>query len=143
MEVIIGSDHAGFELKEKCKSRLKELAGFSVQDFGVFNKDAADYPKVAHQLARAVIEGDDRRGILICGSGIGMSIVANRYRGVRAALCHNTYLAKMARMHNNANILVMGERVIGWGLALEIVEVFLQTPFEGGRHQLRLDQIDC
>ncbi len=142
MEIIIGSDHAGFELKERCKSHLESSDGFSVKDIGVFNKDSADYPSVAHKLARAVAEGEYGRGILICGSGIGMSMVANRYKGVRAALCHNLYLARMARMHNDANILVMGERVIGWGLALEMVDIFLDTPFDGGRHQKRLDQID-
>jgi ribose 5-phosphate isomerase B len=142
MEIIIGSDHAGFDLKERCKSHLESLDGFGVKDVGVFSKDSADYPKVAHIVARALAGGEYSRGILICGSGIGMSIVANRYQGVRAALCHNLFLARMARMHNDANILVMGERVIGWGLALEMVDVFLETPFEGGRHQRRLDQID-
>ena len=142
MEIIIGSDHAGFELKERCKAHLEGLEGFSVKDIGVFNTESADYPNVAHKLAGAVSDGQYSKGILICGSGIGMSIVANRYKGVRAALCHNLYLARMARMHNNANILVMGERVIGWGLALEMVNVFLNTDFDGGRHQVRLDMID-
>jgi ribose 5-phosphate isomerase B len=142
MEIIIGSDHAGFELKERCKAHLEGLEGFSVKDIGVFNTDSADYPNVAHKLARAVSDGRYSKGILICGSGIGMSIVANRYKGVRAALCHNLYLARMARMHNDANVLVMGERVIGWGLALEMVDAFLNTDFDGGRHQTRLDMIE-
>ncbi len=142
MEIIIGSDHAGFELKERCKAHLEDLDGFSVNDIGVFNTDSSDYPNVAHKLAGAVSAGKYSRGILICGSGIGMSIVANRYKGVRAALCHNIYLARMSRMHNNSNVLVMGERVIGWGLALEMVDVFLDTAFEGGRHQTRLDLIE-
>ena len=142
MEIIIGSDHAGFDLKERCKSHLEGLDGFSVKDIGVFNKDSSNYPEVAHKLARAVAEGKYSRGILICGSGLGMSMVANRYKGVRAALCHNLYLARMARMHNDANILVMGERVIGWGLALEMVDIFMETRFEGGRHEFRRDQID-
>ena len=142
MEIIIGSDHAGFELKERCKAHLEGLEGFSVKDIGVFNTESADYPNVAHKLAGAVSDGRYSKGILICGSGIGMSLVANRYKGVRAALCHNLYLARMARMHNNANILVMGERVIGWGLALEMVDVFLNTDFDGGRHQVRLDMIE-
>jgi ribose 5-phosphate isomerase B len=142
MEIIIGSDHAGFELKKRCKAHLEGLEGFSVKDIGVFNMESADYPNVAHKLAGAVSDGQYSKGILICGSGIGMSIVANRYRGVRAALCHNLYLARMARMHNNANILVMGERVIGWGLALEMVDAFLDTDFDGGRHQVRLDMIE-
>ena len=142
MEIIIGSDHAGFELKERCKAHLEDLEGFSVKDIGVFNTDSADYPNVAHKLAGAVSDGRYSKGILICGSGIGMSIVANRYKGVRAALCHNLYLARMARMHNDANVLVMGERVIGWGLALEMVDAFVNTAFDGGRHQVRLDMID-
>ncbi len=142
MEVVIGSDHAGFDLKERCKSYLEDMNGINVTDMGVFSKAAADYPKIAHMLAGAVAEGKYGRGILICGSGVGMSIVANRYRGVRAALCHNLYSAQMSRLHNDANILVMGERVIGWGLALAMVDVFLKTPFEGGRHQIRLEQID-
>jgi ribose 5-phosphate isomerase B len=142
MEIIIGSDHAGFELKERCKTHLEGLEGFSVKDIGVFNTESADYPNVAHKLAGAVSDGQYSKGILICGSGIGMSIVANRYKGVRAALCHNLYLARMARMHNNANILVMGERVIGWGLALEMVDAFLDTDFDGGRHQERLNMIE-
>jgi len=142
MDIIIGSDHAGFELKEACKSHLKVPGKYTVKDIGVFSKESADYPKVGHELARAVAEGEFSHGILICGSGIGMSIVANRHKGVRAALCYNVYSARMARMHNDANVLVMGERVIGIGLALEIVDAFLTTSFEGGRHQLRLDQID-
>jgi ribose 5-phosphate isomerase B len=139
MDIIIGSDHAGFDLKEECKSFLKD---WEVEDIGVFNRDSADYPAVAHKLARAISEGEHGRGILICGTGIGMSMVANRYKGVRAALCHDLYTTRMSRLHNDANILVMGGRVIGVGLALEMVDLFLKTPFEGGRHQKRLDQID-
>lgn len=142
MEIIIGSDHAGFDLKMRCKSHLESAGDYIVKDIGVFNKNASDYPEVAHRLAQEVAEGKYSRGILICGSGLGMSIVANRYKGVRAALCHDLYVARMARMHNDANILVMGERVIGWGLALEMVDIFLNTPFEGGRHQKRVEQID-
>ncbi|SPD76212.1 Ribose-5-phosphate isomerase B [uncultured Desulfobacterium sp.] len=142
MKVIVGSDHAGFDLKEACKTHLIKQKDLTVDDVGVFSKDSADYPRVAHMVARAISEGEYDRGILICGSGIGMSIVANRYKGVRAALCHNGYVARMARMHNNANILAMGERMIGVGVALDMVDNFLNTPFEGGRHQSRLDQID-
>ena len=139
MDIIIGSDHAGFDLKEECKSLLKDC---EVKDIGVFNRDSADYPAVAHKLAQAISKGEHGRGILICGTGIGMSMVANRYKGVRAALCYNLYTTRMSRLHNDANILVMGGRVIGVGLALEMVDLFLKTPFEGGRHQKRLDQID-
>ena len=142
MKLIIGSDHAGFDLKSECLNHLKSISGYNVKDIGVYNKDSADYPRVGHEVAKAVANGEYERGILICGSGVGMSIVANRYKGVRAALCHGLYAARMSRMHNNANVLTMGERVIGTGLALEIVDLFLTTQFEGGRHQKRLDQID-
>ncbi len=142
MDIIIGSDHAGFDLKERCRAHLEALGDCNVKDIGVFNTGSSDYPNVAHELAGAVSDGKFSQGILICGSGIGMSIVANRYKGVRAALCHNAFLAKMSRLHNNANILVMGERMIGWGLALEMVDVFRNTAFDGGRHQIRLDLID-
>jgi len=142
MEVVLGSDHAGFDLKEACKAHLEGLTDFSAKDMGVFSRDSADYPEVAHKVAQAVASGQYGFGILVCGTGLGMSIVANRHKGVRVALCHNLYTAQMSRMHNDANILAMGGRVIGEGLALEMVDLFLSTPFEGGRHQVRLDQID-
>jgi ribose 5-phosphate isomerase B len=142
MDIIIGSDHAGFDLKEACLEHLEGMSRCVVKDIGVFNRDSSDYPKVAHQLAGAVAGGEHDFGVLICGSGLGMSMVANRHKGIRAALCHNIYTARMSRLHNDANILAMGGRVIGVGLALEMLEVFLETPFEGGRHQRRLDQID-
>ena len=141
-EIIIGSDHAGFDLKEACKEHLENFGEFVVVDIGVFDRNSSDYPKVANKLARSVGKGEYSFGILICGTGLGMSIAANRHRGVRAALCHNLYTAKMSRLHNDANILVMGGRVIGTGLAIEMVDVFFETRFEGGRHQLRLDQIE-
>jgi len=140
--VIVGSDHAGFDLKEACRAYLEGRTDCQVRDIGAFSRDSVDYPKIAHALARAVSNKEYRCGILICGTGLGMSIVANRYKGVRAALCHNLYTARMSRLHNDANILVMGGRVIGEGLALEMVDLFLGTAFEKGRHQLRLDQID-
>ena len=143
MDIVIGSDHGGFDLKETVKATLDASEEYSVTDIGVFSSQSSDYPKIAHQLAQAVARGEYRRGILICGSGIGMSVVANRYKGVRAALCHNLYAAKMSRLHNNANVLVMGGRVTGVDLSLEIMNVFLNTEFEGGRHQRRVDQIDC
>lgn len=142
MDIVIGADHGGFELKEACKDHLEGLTGYIVKDMGVFSPDPADYPMVAHDVARRVASGEYKRGILICGTGLGMSIVANRYKGVRAALCYNLYTARMGRLHNDANILVMGGRVIGVGLALEMVDLFLKTPFEGGRHQRRREQID-
>ena len=142
MDIIIGSDHGGFDLKESCKANLESDPDYVVTDIGVFSPDSSDYPEVAHKVAQGVAEGKYTRGILICGTGLGMSIVANRYKGVRAALCHNLFTARMSRLHNDANIMVMGGRVIGVGLALEMMELFLKTPFEGGRHQRRLDQID-
>lgn len=142
MNVVIGSDHAGFALKETCKAYLEREMTHQVTDIGVFSRESADYPKIAHQVARAVSRGEFSRGILICGSGIGMSMVANRYKGVRAALCHNIYSARLSRLHNDANILAMGERVLGEGLALEILDVFLKTEFEGGRHKARIDRFD-
>jgi ribose 5-phosphate isomerase B len=142
MKFVIGSDHAGFELKELCKKHLEQRQDLPTQDVGVFSRDSADYPLVAHEVARSVSSGDFTGGVLICGTGLGMSMVANRYKNVRAALCHNLYTTRMSRQHNDANILVMGGRVIGEGLALEMLDLFLDTPFEGGRHQRRLDQID-
>lgn len=143
MNLIIGSDHAGFGLKEECRLLLENEKEHSITDAGVFDRQSANYPDIAHKVSQAVTNGEYDRGILICGSGVGMSITANRYKGVRAALCHNTYLARMCRLHNDANILVMGDRVIGVGLALEMLKVFINTEFEGGRHQTRLDMIDC
>jgi len=142
MQIIIGSDHAGFDLKELCKDRLKSRAGSEVKDVGAFSRESVDYPRIAHKTARAISNGKYSQGILICGTGLGMSIVANRYKGVRAALCSNLFTTRMSRLHNDANILVMGGRVIGVDLALEMVDLFLDTPFEGGRHRSRLDQID-
>jgi ribose 5-phosphate isomerase B len=141
MNIIIGSDHGGFELKEICREFLGTISRH-VTDAGTFNEDAMDYPNVAHEVAGAISEGEYERGILICGTGIGMSIVANRYPGIRACLCHNLFTARLSREHNDANILVMGGRVIGKGIAVEMMEIFLNTPFDGGRHALRLNQIE-
>jgi len=142
MDIIMGSDHAGFELKEACKAFLNQAGEHRVKDAGVFDQKSFDYPKIAHIVARAVADGEYARGILVCGTGIGMSITANRTKGVRAALCLDLYSARMARLHNDANILSMGGRILGVGLALEIVDVFLKTAFEGGRHQGRIEQMD-
>lgn len=142
MKIIIGSDHGGFDLKAACKAHIETSQQWEITDAGVFNTDAADYPKVGHRVAQAVANGEYERGILICGTGLGMGIVANRYKGVRAGICHNLFTARLSRQHNDANILVMGGRVIGVGIALEMVDLFLETPFDGGRHELRLNQID-
>ena len=142
MKLAIGCDHGGFELKEEILKFIKTLKNVEVSDFGVANKDSVDYPDYGAKVSEAVSKGTMDRGILICGTGIGMSIVANRYPKVRAALCHDHFTAQMSREHNDANILVMGERVIGKGVALEIVKTWLETEFAGGRHQLRLNKID-
>ena len=142
MDVIIGSDHGGYDLKEGIKGFLSESDSYIVQDIGTFSRDPIDYPDIAHKVARNISEKKFERGILICGSGIGMSIVANRYKNVRAALCHNLYTARVSRAHNNANVLSLGGRILGIGLAIEMVDLFLKTDFEGGRHQKRIDSIN-
>ncbi len=142
MNIIIGSDHAGFDFKEEIRRFLSEKGDYVVKDMGAFSRDPVDYPIIAHEVAKNISEKRFNRGILVCGSGIGMSIVANRQRNVRAALCHGLYTTMLSRKHNDANILVLGGRVVGLGLALEIVRLFLTTDFEGNRHQRRLDKID-
>ncbi|MEE4358785.1 MAG: ribose 5-phosphate isomerase B [Desulfococcaceae bacterium] len=140
--IIIGCDHAAFGLKETIKKYLTETENIRVQDAGAHSEASVDYPDFGIKVAKAVSQKEFQKGILICGTGIGMSMVANRYPGVRAALCNDLFAAAMSRKHNNANILVMGGRVIGDVLALEIVRTWLSTPFEGGRHQKRLDKFD-
>ena len=143
MNIIIGSDHGGFELKETCREFMETLDDCDVMDAGTFSEDSMDYPLVAHKVSKAISEGEFERGILICGTGIGMSVVANRYPGVRACLCHNLFTARLSREHNDANILVMGGRVIGKGIAIEMVELFLRMSFDGGRHEQRLNLIEA
>lgn len=140
-DIIIGCDHAAFGLKEIVKAHL-EKRGFSVTDAGTHSLDAVDYPDIGASVAAQISSGVQSRGILICGTGIGMSMVANRFPRVRGALCNDLFSARMARCHNDANILVLGGRVIGDILALEIVDTWLDTPFEGGRHQRRIDKLD-
>lgn len=139
-KIIIGADHAGYQLKEAIKPFLKEI-GFAVTDVGTDSDRPVDYPDFGARVAEAVSAGLFRRGILICGSGVGMSITANRYSGVRAALCLDEETARMSRMHNDANILVLAGRKTDAGTARAITRVWLATPFEGGRHQKRLDKI--
>jgi len=141
VKLAIGCDHGGFELKEEILKFLKTVANIQVSDFGPSNKESVDYPDFGKKVSEAVSAGTMDRGILICGTGIGMSIVANRFPKVRAALCHDHFTAHMSREHNDANVLVMGERVIGKGVALELVKTWLDTAFAGGRHQKRLDKI--
>ena len=139
--IIIGCDHAAVELKNKIKAFLQER-GIPVEDAGTHDTASVDYPDYGKQVASQVATGHYQRGILLCGTGLGMSMVANRYPGVRAALCHDLFGAIMSRKHNDANILVLGGRVTGDILAAEIVAAWLETPFEGGRHQERLDQFN-
>jgi ribose 5-phosphate isomerase B len=139
--VIIGCDHAAYELKESVKGYLVDF-GITVEDAGTFSEDSVDYPEFGMKVASEVSQGAFERGILICGTGIGMSMVANRYPHVRAALCNDLFAALMSRRHNDANILVMGGRVIGDVLAREIVKIWLETPFEGGRHLKRIQRFD-
>ena len=141
MDIIaIASDHGGFDLKKDVIGLLMEL-GYQVNDMGPENSSSVDYPDYGISLARAVADKNVSRGIVICGTGIGMSIVVNRFPGIRGTLCSDVYTAKLCREHNDSNILIMGGRVVGHGLAREIVKVWLSTPFEGGRHQKRLDKI--
>lgn len=141
MKIVIGCDHAAFGLKETIKRHLIE-SGVAVDDVGAFSAASVDYPQIGRQVASQVSAGKYARGILMCGTGLGMSMVANRFPHVRAALCNDLFSAAMSRRHNDANILVMGGRVIGDVLALEIVNTWMATPFEGDRHQRRLDQFD-
>ncbi len=141
MKLAIGADHGGWELKQYIIDLLKKNGVIEVSDYGTSGPNSVDYPDYGKKVAEAVSNGVVDRGILICGTGIGMSIVANRFPKVRAALCHDHFTAKMSRQHNDAKVLVMGERVLGKGVAGEIVQTWIETAFEGGRHQLRLDKI--
>jgi ribose 5-phosphate isomerase B len=138
--IYIGSDHAGFTLKEKVISYLKS-AGYEVDDSGTYSEDSVDYPDFAHPVAEKTAAGNESKGILICGSGNGVCMTANKHKGVRAALCWNTDLARLAREHNNANILCLSARFISDEEALDMVNVFLNTPFERGRHTRRVEKI--
>ena len=140
--IVMGSDHAGFALKEFIKTYLTGLH-FTIEDCGAFSENSVDYPDFGMKVAEQVSCGAFARGILICGTGIGMSMVANRFKNVRAALCNDLFAAMMSRRHNDANILVMGGRVIGSELAKEIVTVWLNTPFEDGRHRKRIEKFDA
>lgn len=140
MKIAIGADHAGYELKEILTQQIKEL-GHDILDMGTGSSCSVDYPDYAELVSKAVSQGEVDRGILICGTGIGMSIVANKFRNVRAALCNDLFTAKLSRLHNDANVLCLGARVVGTGLALEIVKVWLNTEFEGDRHRKRLEKI--
>lgn len=139
--LVIASDHGGLELKNTVKDWLVSQT-VDVIDLGTHNDSSVDYTDYAHKLAEDVLSNEGTIGILICGTGLGMSLAANRHVGIRAALCADTYTARMAKQHNDANILCMGGRVVGPGVALEIVQTFLNTHFEGGRHVRRINQIE-
>jgi ribose 5-phosphate isomerase B len=139
--IIIGCDHGAYDLKEKLKTFI-ENKGIKVEDVGTHSQDSVDYPDFGVKVASMVSTGKFKRGILLCGTGIGMSMVANRFPHVRAALCSDLFSAIMSRRHNDSNILVLGGRVIGEGLALELTRAWLETPFDGGRHRMRIEKFD-
>ena len=140
-KIAIASDHGGFDLKESVIYSMREK-GLEIDDLGPYSDVSVDYPDYGIKLAQAIVEQKVERGIVICGTGVGMSIVVNRFPGIRGTLCSDAYTAKMCREHNDSNILIMGGRVISKDLALEIVMIWLKTEFEGGRHQRRLDKIN-
>jgi len=140
--IAVGADHAGYWLKEEI-IRFLQASGYPVEDMGTSGEESVDYPDYAARVARAVATGQADLGILICGTGIGMSITANKVRGIRAAVATDSYMARMAREHNDANILCLGGRVLGAGSALEIVQAFLQSRFAGGRHARRVEKIQA
>ena len=141
LKVAVGCDHGGLALKNKIVDYIK-LNDFEFKDFGTFSKDSCDYPKIAKKVAIEVSQKNFNRGILVCGSGIGMSIVANKTKGIRAALCWNLPTTELSRQHNDSNVLCLGERVIEEKLALEMVDLWLKTKFEGGRHKNRVDMME-
>lgn len=141
MKFVVGSDHAGFRLKERIKSWLEER-GHEVEDVGTADEASVDYPDFAHAAAERIARGEADRGVLVCGSGLGMSMAANRHTGIRAAVCRDGFEARLARAHNDANVLCLGQRVIGEGAALDALEAFVATPFEGGRHERRVAKIE-
>ncbi|MFP3388951.1 ribose 5-phosphate isomerase B [Brevibacillus sp. SIMBA_040] len=140
MKVAIAADHGGYKLKEEIKTLLTSM-NIQTEDFGCTCEESVDYPDYALPVAEKVAAGQFDRGILVCGTGIGMSIAANKVPGIRCALVHDTFSARATREHNNTNVLAMGERVIGPGLALDIVKIWLETEFQGGRHERRVDKI--
>ena len=138
--IAIGSDHGGYLLKEEIKKHLKEK-GYEFKDFGTDSTASCDYPVYAKKVCRAVQSGECEKGILICGTGIGMSMCANKCKGIRAAVCGDHFSAEFTRKHNNANVLCLGARVIGAGVAMQLVDIFLTTEYEGGRHEKRVEMM--
>ena len=140
-KVALASDHAGFQLKEFVREHLAGR-GVTPLDLGTDSTRSVDYPDFARKVCEEILDGRAEKGILICGTGLGMSMMANRYKGIRGALCHDHFTALAARSHNNANVLILGGRILGTDLAKEIVDTWLDTPFEGGRHEGRIDKFD-
>ena len=140
MKIAIGCDHGGLEHKNAIAEHLKER-GFEVTDYGIYEQVSVDYPDIATKLCAGITSGEQELGILVCGTGIGMSIAANKVKGIRAAACSEHFSAKFTRLHNNSNVLCLGGRVIGVGTAVELADLFVDTEFEGGRHQTRVDKI--
>ena len=140
MKIAVGCDHGGLEHKNAIAEHLKS-EGFEVEDFGIYENKSVDYPEMALKVANSIKNGENELGILVCGTGIGMSLAANKVNGIRAAACSEHFSAKYTRLHNNSNILCLGGRVIGIGTALELCDIFVNTEFEGGRHQRRIDMI--
>lgn len=140
MKIAIGCDHGGLEHKNAIVEHLKER-GFEVVDFGIYEQKSVDYPEIALKVANSIASGETERGFLVCGTGIGMSLAANKVKGIRAAACSEHFSAKYTRLHNDSNILCLGGRVIGVGTAIELADLFVDTEFEGGRHQRRVDMI--
>ncbi|HHW93896.1 MAG TPA: ribose 5-phosphate isomerase B [Clostridiaceae bacterium] len=140
MKIAVASDHGGYELKEKIKQHLIER-GHEVTDVGTYSTTSVSYVDFGHQACEKINDGLCERAILVCGTGIGMSVVANKHKGIRAALCTNTFMVDMARRHNDANVLVLGARVLAIPYAIMLVDIFMSEPFDGGRHQERLNQI--
>jgi len=140
MKIALGCDHGGLEHKNAIAEHLKER-GFEICDFGIYEQGAVDYPDIAVPVCKSITSGQCERGILVCGTGIGMSLAANKVKGIRAAACSEHFSAKYTRLHNDSNILCLGGRVIGIGTAIELADLFVDTAFEGGRHQKRVDKI--
>ena len=141
MKIVIGSDHGAVALKDEVKMVLREFDGIEIKDVGTFGSDAVDYPDIAQKVCAEVVSGEAERGILLCGTGIGMSMAANKINGIRCALCNDVYSARMSREHNNANVLALGGRVIGIGPAGDIVRAWVSTEFAGGRHLRRVNKV--
>lgn len=138
--IAIGCDHGGYKLKEEIVAHLK-ANGVDFKDFGVYEEKSVDYPDIASVVCESILSGETECGILVCGTGIGISIAANKHKGIRAAVCSDEFSAKFTRLHNDANVLCLGGRVVGPGLGCELVDIFLNTGFEGGRHALRVQKI--